>query len=103
MMLLVLLQIGGQKTNLLVSFHSFACCYQRNRSGSMYRCAANDGMYYVVQHCIVLRKMYLWKEKSANVVFDRERVSHGPTSLKIVVGVLIPLFKVTSNVTVTKS
>ena len=34
MMLLVLLQIGGQKTNLLVSFHSFACSYQRNRSGS---------------------------------------------------------------------
>ena len=35
-------------------------------------------------------------------VFDRESISHGPTSLKIVVvGDLIPLVKVTFNVTVT--
>ena len=34
-------------------------------------------------------------------VFDRERISHGPTSLKIVLGVVQCLFKVTSVVTVT--
>ena len=36
-----------------------------------------------------------------NYIFDRESISHGPTSLKIVVVVVGTLLKVTFNVTVT--